>query len=288
MLNITLRDRDPGNRTVEFLIDNDVEDNFYYSLYRKRIMSTDGVPSLGNDVLLYQISYDGPVSGLAIKDTNCIDMANPSTPVITSLNLGGDNKLSITYESNDNGSVYEYHVRARSKTTDLVTRSNILTVECYSEISHYEISVVKGHEFYDVIPNDRYFIKTIEGRYITGELTNGYYAIFIRAYDTLNYVSDVLKYIYYVGDKEKFYYTKQTPIGVRYNNRYRGPQESKKASFMYSQIKSNLNKLKDRIDKLESRKESMLVKPNTSSYCHIGTIYKNIEEIMMEVKKEGI
>lgn len=53
----------------------------------------------------------------------------------------------------------------------------------------------------------------------------------------------------------------KTPVGVKYNNRYRGPHESYKANSTYAQARYNINKLKKRVDELEKIKNDVLQKP---------------------------
>lgn len=51
------------------------------------------------------------------------------------------------------------------------------------------------------------------------------------------------------------------PSGVKYNNRYRGPQESFKLNQAYAQAKFNINKLAKKIEYLDLIKEEVMKKP---------------------------
>lgn len=76
----------------------------------------------------------------------------------------------------------------------------------------------------------------------------------------------------------------KTPQGVRYNNRYRGPHESKKINPFYSQARFNINKIKEALKELESMKNEIIKKPD----CNISKIVsmsKSMEEFIIEIKK---
>lgn len=55
--------------------------------------------------------------------------------------------------------------------------------------------------------------------------------------------------------------SKATPHGVKYNNRYRGPQESFKLNETYMQAKFNINKLNQKIENLDLIKQEVMNKP---------------------------
>lgn len=55
--------------------------------------------------------------------------------------------------------------------------------------------------------------------------------------------------------------TGSVPIGVKYNNRYRGPQESFKLSQTYLQAKFNIDKLSKKVDHLNLIKKEVMEKP---------------------------
>lgn len=74
------------------------------------------------------------------------------------------------------------------------------------------------------------------------------------------------------------------PVGVRYNNRYRGPHESKKQDSMIMQIKYNLNKLKARVDELESYKDNVTIKPNYTNSILLDNI-EYLESRLSEVRE---
>lgn len=78
---------------------------------------------------------------------------------------------------------------------------------------------------------------------------------------------------------------KNVPHGVRYNNRYRGPQESIKVNSFYTQARYNINKLKKRIEYLELMKKEILEKPNniTSTTSSIGLLLNGIEDTVEKI-----
>lgn len=77
----------------------------------------------------------------------------------------------------------------------------------------------------------------------------------------------------------------QIPVGVRYNHRYRGPQESKKVDFSIMQIKYNLSKLKDRVSYLEEYMENVLVKPDYTNTNVLDKI-EDIEIVLSDIREE--
>ena len=79
------------------------------------------------------------------------------------------------------------------------------------------------------------------------------------------------------------------PVGVRYNNRYRGPHESRKQDAMITQIKYNLSKLKTRVEELEIYKENITIKPdytNSILLSNIEYLESRLKEIREVVKYE--
>lgn len=54
---------------------------------------------------------------------------------------------------------------------------------------------------------------------------------------------------------------KDIPSGVKYNNRYRGPQESLKLDQTYAQARFNIKKLFKKIEYLDVIKEEVMQKP---------------------------
>ena len=66
------------------------------------------------------------------------------------------------------------------------------------------------------------------------------------------------------------------PNGVRYNNRYRGPQESKKKDNMVSIAMNNINKLKERYSNLERYQMKLYDKPDYTN----NLICNKVSEIM--------
>lgn len=51
------------------------------------------------------------------------------------------------------------------------------------------------------------------------------------------------------------------PSGVKYNNRYRGPQESLKLTQTYAQARFNINKLAKKLEQLNLIKQEVMEKP---------------------------
>lgn len=72
--------------------------------------------------------------------------------------------------------------------------------------------------------------------------------------------------------------TNAIPHAVKYNNRYRGPQESKKLNSTYSQARYNLKKLKAKVEYLDEIKDTILEKPKNINLV-ISSLVTLISEI---------
>lgn len=76
-----------------------------------------------------------------------------------------------------------------------------------------------------------------------------------------------------------------TPHGVKYNNRYRGPQESLKTNSTYNQAVYNINKLKKKLEYLEQKKNDIIEKPKgvNEMISSVGILLQNIDSTIEKI-----
>ena len=159
------------------------------------------------------------------------------------------------------------HIRGRNLNTNQYENSNIITSLVTTDIKEYlwcmfpvENDLTTDYTGGEILTYNTTSKTTI----ITPPLERGYWAFRVIAKDYGGNTSPVTgKTIYIDGDYETppNKVTDRTPNAVRFNNRYRGPQESKKINAMYCQIKNNINKLNNRYNELEEKVKGIKEKP---------------------------
>lgn len=211
------------------------------------------------------------------------DISIPIKPSITNQYATEDRKVILEYTSKDTGSIYQYYVEGIDLSTKTVTESNIVTTIVTTGIKEYNwcLHPVES-DINPIILNNSHiaYNKTQRETVMTQSLQKGYYMFRIYTTDYSGNKSKVESKIFHVDgktDETSNRVLDEVPNAVRFNNRYRGPQESYKTSSMYNQVDYNIRKLSDKIDRLDVMKEEVLIDLNYS-YGSFVDIIDNIQE----------
>ncbi|MCC0628539.1 MULTISPECIES: hypothetical protein [unclassified Clostridioides] len=211
------------------------------------------------------------------------DTSIPIKPSITNQYTTEDRKVILEYTSMDTGSIYQYYVEGIDLSTKVVTESNVATTIVTTGIKDYNwcLHPVES-DINPIILNNPSIIynKTQRETIMTQPLQKGYYMFRIYTTDYSGNKSKVETKIFHVDGKAGETSNRvldEIPNAVKFNNRYRGPQESCKISSMYHQVYYNIRKLSDKIDRLDVMKEEVLI-DSSYSYGSFIDIIGNIQE----------
>lgn len=213
--------------------------------------------------LLYSVSDTNSFSeSTSFIDEKCLDKNVPNIPEILDHMTKGDNRVYYEYSSSDNGTPYEYYVEKVS-IAGVKERSNVVKAFTISEIKGYEYAVIATDgEREDETPSDKDWIFTSKTDFTHKLEYTGYNSIFIRAIDNAGNKSlSVIRDVYIESEKVIQTVIGEVPHAVKYNNRYRGPHESKKVNSLYAQVRFNLKKLRTKLEELDKKKDIVLEKP---------------------------
>ncbi|KPI49577.1 hypothetical protein ACWTV9_06645 [Clostridioides difficile] len=211
------------------------------------------------------------------------DTSIPIKPSITNQYTTEDRKVILEYTSTDTGSIYQYYVEGVDLDSKVVTESNVATTIVTTGIKEYNWCLHTVESDINPITLDNspiIYNKTQRETIMTQPLQKGYYMFRVYTTDYSGNKSNVESKIFHVDGK--VYDTSnrvldEVPNAVRFNNRYRGAQESYKISSMYHQAEHNIRKLSDKIDRLDVMKEDVSIDSNCS-YGSFADIIGNIQE----------
>lgn len=266
---------------------NDTVKMARYTLYRRLVTNCFDVTVNEDFTPLGVVTAD---DGLVCRyeDSQCFLNDAPLPPTILNKYKTGANSLFISADSYNVGYKYEYY----AEEVGTGRESNRVSVITDSIIDRYEYQVNKTDRSYDesiLMPEHNIFEKVTKGNFVVENLHEGYNVIFIRAVSNSNVIGDFTRVFVDVIKDDPNFPNKTScigiPNGVRYNNRYRGPQESKKTDRMYAQARANINKLKAKFDMLDVLKDNVLQKPNLSSISTVEKI-EELELILADIRKE--
>lgn len=238
------------NNIVTLTWVNDFTGATTYDIYRRECENTINGTSLPGI-----FSKIATVSDSKFLDTiKNIVPAEPTEPTI-SINIQvrrGERIVNI--KSTEGGTKYEYYIHG---TSDIDPSNEVDSNKAYAVgvngIKGYKYCLRKIETTTFAPPESTDFIYTASTGILLKDLVNGTYAFYAKAIDNLNIESkvsrDTFNIINEYFDEKRI--IEEVPVGVRYNSRYRGPQESKKVDFMHEQIRYNLDKLKTKVDGLE-------------------------------------
>lgn len=248
-----------------------------YEIWRRHSANSDGVAT---GKIFTKIA---DVSDTSYQDEVMIDIDKPTVPEIIKNTQTKRSEILINLKTKDIGSQFEYYVVGDS------VMSNTVTSETMSGIKGFNY-LVKRLIDDKTVPlfeaTEKFIFSESDAINIT-ELVDGQYIFYAKSIDNDKNESDISNVLFYVRnqylDIEKN--INQIPTGVRYNNRYRGPHESKKVGFMYMQLKNNINILKGRMKALDILKDSIIVKPNYSNTNILESI-EVIEVKLADIREE--
>ena len=292
MSNITLKvaHEDGINK---FTIIHATEKSVKYKVYKKLLFDCFGKEANESyDLIGTVTANDGLVC--RFEDADCYRNDKPMAPTVLNQYKVARDEYQITINSNDVGYKYEYYV-----TTDVTGEldiSNKVKVTTDTSIQKYIYAIRQidnKYEYMDLVPgeNDKFF--DMSSNKLNIKLNDGYNLVFIKAVNIYNTESDPTNILCVVLKDDPGFPNKENncgiPVGVRYNNRYRGPQESKKIDFFYMQAKSNLQTLKKRFEELDLMKNIMLEKPNyttSDASQQLEEIDESLNNILEDIKYE--
>lgn len=292
MSNITLKvvHEDGINK---FTIIHATEKSAKYKIYKKLLFDCFGKEANNSyDLMGIVTANDGLVC--KFEDADCYRNDKPLAPTILNKYKVARDEYQITVDSYNVGYKYEYYV-----TTEIAGELDIsdkVRVTTNSSIKKYEYAVRKitnKYEYNDLKPEETDAFFDMSSNKLNVKLSDGYNLIFIRAVNIFDNKSEAVNVFCDILQDDPGFPNRETgcdiPVGVRYNNRFRGPQESRKTDFFYMQAKANLSKLKNRFKELETLKNIMLEKPNYTTYDasqQLEEIDKSYEIILEDIKYE--
>ncbi|WP_459482572.1 hypothetical protein [Clostridium saccharoperbutylacetonicum] len=243
----------------------------HYKIYR-RILETDAASN--------KIQDQKTTSYL---DNSVLVTKNMKVPQI-SIDLQREfGKLKISFVNNpDNIRNYVYSVYTYDVNDNLLSASNQVQIYIKKVPDKYFYLIKKADM--PLNKQDKFTETTVNFAEFTN-MDNGKYVIYL--YAQLGDIKTEIVSARFVIDNTIFKKEEHldVPNAVRYNNRYRGPHESKKKDFAIMEIKNNINKLKKRVSYLESYKKDFLDKPETIN-VELTSLLETIESSMEDIRKE--
>lgn len=215
-----------------------------YEVWRKKAYDTDGVAITDTPVLLTTIT------GTHYVDDTLKDTISPLTPDIVKNTQTKRSEITMNLKTRDLGTMYVYWIKAIiSETSNVQSSYEYATSTSGLKGYKYLVKRLIDDKTEPVFEDEEKWIFSESDVINVTDLEDGQYVFYTKSVDEDGNESEVNKVFFYIRNKylniEK--HLNQVPLGVRYNNRYRGPHESKKVDFMYMQIKNNINKLKDKL-----------------------------------------
>lgn len=251
---------DESTKVTLSLLDNEVtvRDNTY-NIYR----TTGGLDTkIATKIISSEPTGDGFSSYINLEyiDNECNDIEPPLMPDIIDSMEKGDNRIYYEFTSSDLGTDYEYYVE---KAGELKQYSNTVKAFTKSKLKGYEYTVISTNgKRTDEKPVKDDWVFTSKTDFTHKLKYAGYNSIFIRAVDNAGNVSQsYIRDIYMESEMLAPVIRGDVPHAIKYNNRYRGPHESKKVDNLYSQLRFNINRLREKLDELEVKKNGILEKP---------------------------
>jgi hypothetical protein len=248
-LNINLSASNENN-IVTLTWVNDFTGATTYDIYRRECENTVNGTSLPG-----VFTKIATVSDSKYLDTiKNIVPAEPTEPTI-SINIQvRRGERTINVKSTEGGTKYEYYVHG---TSDIDPANEVDSNKAYAiainGIKGYRYCLKKIETTTYAPPDSTEYTYSDTTAILLTNLVDGTYGFYAKAVDNLNIESkvsrDTFNIINEYFDEKRI--IEEIPVGVRYNSRYRGPQESKKVDFMHQQIRYNLDKLKTKVTGLE-------------------------------------
>ncbi len=243
----------------------------HYKIYRRILETEAGTSKIQQ---LSTTSYSDN-SVLTAKD-----LKSPEIPITLQREYG---KIRISFVNNpDNIRNYVYSAYTYDANDNLLSASNVVQI-CIKEIPDKYFYLIKKADV--PLSKSDTFTETTDNFVEFSNMDNGKYIIYVYAeLDTIK--TDIVSSRFIIDNtlfKGAEYL--DVPNAVRYNNRYRGPHESKKKDFAIMEIKNNLNKLKKRVAYLDGYKEGFLEKPETIN-VQITSLIETIESSLSDIRKE--
>ena len=205
------------------------------------------------------------------EDDTLKDLYPPTVPEIIKNTQTKRRELTINLKSREIGTMYEYWITS-SKSETVHEDSNYGFATSTAGLKGYKYLVKRliNDKTEPVLKEEEKCIFSESDIINITDLEDGQYVFYAKSIDVDGNESEVDKVFFYIRnehlDIEK--HLNQVPVGVRYNNRYRGPHESKKVDFMYMQIKNNINKLKERVTKIASYVDVVDSKSEITKYIN--------------------
>lgn len=222
-------------------------------------------------------------SDSSYTDANVLTKANLHAPEISINTQKEYGKIKIYLINNiENSKTYIYYVETYDQNNNIVSSSNKIQIEISNNPDSYSYLIKVADT--PITKHDAY-TKTQDSCVILSNMDNGKYVVY--AYVQIGDIKSDTAQARFIVDNTIFV-TKQyldIPSAVRYNNRYRGPQESRKKDFAIIAIKNNINKLKKRVDYLDEYKSGILGKPETIN-VEITNLIETIENSLSDIRKE--
>ncbi len=243
----------------------------HYKIYRRILETEAGTSKIQQ---LSTTSYSDN-SVLTAKD-----LKSPEIPITLQREYG---KIKISFVNNpDNIRNYVYSAYTYDANDNLLSASNVVQI-CIKEVPDKYFYLIKKAD----VPLSKLdiFTETADNFVEFSNMDNGKYIIYV--YAELGTIKTDIVSSRFIIDNTLFKGAEylDVPNAIRYNNRYRGPHESKKKDFAIMEIKNNLNKLKKRVAYLDGYKEGFLEKPETIN-VQLTSLIETIESSLSDIRKE--
>jgi hypothetical protein len=249
-----------------------------YNVYRRISSDTDGNPTAS------LFDFIGSTTDKHYED-DIKDVTPPAVPEIIKNTQVSRGEIVMNLKTRDPGTVYTYFVEAED--------TGVSSYDAYAT----SIAGTKGYRYYvkpiaadgsvSIWEDDSRMIFQEGDAIILSGLEDGHYMFYAKSEDKDGNLSALNNIDFYIRNKYLNIEEgiNQVPVGVRYNNRYRGPHESKKTDFMYMQIRNNLSQLKKRFTSLEPQMSGILVKPDYTNN-NLLEIIEVIENKLTDTRRE--
>lgn len=175
-----------------------------------------------------------------------------------------------------NRKTIEYYVEYLDSNRNVISSSDKVIVELNKNITDFYYIVKKDGEN---VSDTSKFIQALEQCATITNLNNGRYIIY--CYSIFENRKSEISSLRFFIDNTIFDdgLTCDIPNGVKYNNRYRGPHESKKKDNFINIAKNNLNKLRKRFELLDEYQKELYGKADIDNI----SIASKIEEIKVSI-----
>lgn len=292
MSNITLKvvHEDGINK---FTILHATEKSVKYNIYKKMLFDCFGKEANEHyDLIGTVTANDGLLC--RFEDADCYKNDKPLVPVILNQYKIARDEYQVTVDSYNVGYRYEYYVTTElNGELDISDKVKVITNTSIKKYKYAVRTIDNKYEYLDLVPNSKDIFYDMSSNKLNIKLKDGYNLIFIKAVNIFDTESDQVNVLCNILKDDPGFPSRETgcgiPVAVRYNNRYRGPQESKKIDFFYMQAKSNLEKLKKRFNDLDIMKDIMLDKPNytySDTSQKLEDIKESYDMILEDIKYE--